>query len=182
MKDIDTPLRLLCIKKCNSILTENIETSIDDIKKLSILFENGIFNYAITKRYDLLDTSCLDVFSDKMFKTYYVNRMKSLLSNLDPTSYIKNENLIRRFVEGEFTIEYLSEFMTHEEMMPEKYVREEEIIHEVKDEELTESSMKCRKCKQYKTTYYTRQLRSCDEPETCFITCLRKSCGYRYKI
>lgn len=43
----------------------------------------------------------------------------------------------------------------------------------------TEGMFQCRKCKKRKTTYYSVQTRSADEPMTNFITCL--SCGNRWK-
>ena len=37
----------------------------------------------------------------------------------------------------------------------------------------------CTKCKERKTTFYTMQIRSADEAETSFITCL--NCGYSWR-
>ncbi len=38
---------------------------------------------------------------------------------------------------------------------------------------------KCGKCKSIKCSYYALQIRSCDEPETLFITCL--NCKNKWK-
>lgn len=43
----------------------------------------------------------------------------------------------------------------------------------------SDGMFQCRKCKKRKTTYYSVQTRSADEPMTNFITCL--SCGNRWK-
>ena len=45
--------------------------------------------------------------------------------------------------------------------------------------EIEEGLFKCPKCKSKKTTYYSIQLRSSDEPMTNFITCV--SCKNRWK-
>ena len=37
----------------------------------------------------------------------------------------------------------------------------------------------CKKCKNRKTTFYTMQIRSADEAETSFITCL--VCNYSWR-
>lgn len=43
----------------------------------------------------------------------------------------------------------------------------------------SDGMFQCKKCKKRKTTYYSVQTRSADEPMTNFITCL--SCGNRWK-
>ncbi|KAJ9050898.1 transcription elongation factor TFIIS [Entomophthora muscae] len=41
-------------------------------------------------------------------------------------------------------------------------------------------AFRCGKCKQRKTTYYQKQIRSADEPMTTFVTCV--NCDHRWKF
>lgn len=50
---------------------------------------------------------------------------------------------------------------------------------QIEDAEIEEGLFKCPKCKSKKTTYYSVQLRSSDEPMTNFITCTQ--CKNRWK-
>ena len=56
-------------------------------------------------------------------------------------------------------------------------------IHEtehIEDEEIADGLFTCRKCGSKKTTYYSLQTRSADEPMTNFITCT--GCENRWKM
>ena len=54
-------------------------------------------------------------------------------------------------------------------------------IDKKQDDTVEASGMfKCPKCKHRKTTYYSMQTRSADEPMTNFITCL--NCQHRWKV
>ena len=68
--------------------------------------------------------------------------------------------------------------MPIETFNPEKWIKNDL----QKEDETIESSglFKCPKCKFRKTTYYSMQTRSADEPMTNFITCL--NCNHRWKI
>ena len=48
------------------------------------------------------------------------------------------------------------------------------------DDNIEDGIFQCRKCKSRKTTYYSLQTRSADEPMTNFITCLE--CKNRWKM
>uniref|UniRef100_A0A6C0F660 TFIIS-type domain-containing protein n=1 Tax=viral metagenome TaxID=1070528 RepID=A0A6C0F660_9ZZZZ len=67
------------------------------------------------------------------------------------------------------------------------FLKESDINHLDNDEKLIETSedvadgiFQCRKCGSKKTTYYSLQTRSADEPMTNFITCV--DCGNRWKM
>jgi transcription elongation factor S-II len=75
--------------------------------------------------------------------------------------------------------------MSHYDMNPDKWSK---MIQEKKqrDKGRFENTMEastdmftCHKCKSKKCTYKLVQIRSADEPMTCFITCL--TCGYNWK-
>lgn len=57
-----------------------------------------------------------------------------------------------------------------------------EIINIEKPIEVEEGLLPCRKCKGKKTTHYSFQMRSADEPMTTVVTCMNSSCGYEYTI
>jgi transcription elongation factor S-II len=76
-------------------------------------------------------------------------------------------------------------FMTHHEMRPEKWdemIKAKSIRDKSKFETKLEAmtdTFTCRKCRSKECSYYLQQVRSADEPMTCFITCL--PCGNRWK-
>jgi DNA-directed RNA polymerase subunit M/transcription elongation factor TFIIS len=58
---------------------------------------------------------------------------------------------------------------------------EKETAEDTVDEsEVTDGIFQCRKCGSKKTTYYSLQTRSADEPMTNFITCVH--CKHRWKM
>ena len=76
-------------------------------------------------------------------------------------------------------------FMKREEIFPEKWkVYIDKINADLKfqleeNKSIKTDQFKCGKCKQNECSYYALQIRSCDEPETLFITCL--NCKNKWK-
>lgn len=120
-----------------------------------------------------------------IFRKIYVNKCRSLYTNLDNTSYIQNNNLITKVKQSnEFDIDNIASMSYQElfpeiwkKMMDEKYKREK-LLYEEKQEAMTDQ-FKCARCKSRKCTYYELQTRSADEAMTIFITCI--NCGNRWK-
>ena len=50
----------------------------------------------------------------------------------------------------------------------------------LQEEDIADGLFQCSKCKSKKTTYYSLQTRSADEPMTNFITCT--NCDNRWKM
>lgn len=160
--------------KTRQILEEIIQD-----KYITDNLEKGIYNYSIhcaKKRYQLC------VWDNDIFVDIYKNKLKQICSNLIPNSYVKNKSLIRRLKDKEMLPHEVA-FYTPCQLFPECW---EKIIQEKrkKDSMLSEidfgqatNQFTCSRCKGNKTTYYTAQTRSADEPETIFITCL--TCGKR---
>lgn len=119
-----------------------------------------------------------------IFTSMYINKARSIYSNLNPNSYIKNTRLLLRLKKKEFTPEQLVN-MNYQDLFPEnwkelideKYKRDK-ILYETKKEAMTDQFL-CGKCKSRETSYYEVQTRSADESMTIFITCL--NCGNRWK-
>ena len=54
------------------------------------------------------------------------------------------------------------------------------VLDDVKEEDVAEGIFQCKKCGSKRTTYYSLQTRSADEPMTNFITCV--VCKNRWKM
>lgn len=151
-------------------------------EKISKNIEIGCYNYSINKANEL---NIIKKWENKVFKDLYINKVRSVYSNLDKDSYLHNDNLIERLKSKEFLPHKLAE-MTQIHIFPEhwkgyldnKFKREKAVQDNVLD--AATDQYKCSRCKKRKCTYYEVQTRSADESMTIFITCL--TCGKRWKI
>lgn len=145
------------------------------------IIEQSVLNYCIktansrkmSKRWENMN-----------IRKIYVNKMRSLYSNLYPEGYIGNKTLIKKVKDPNFKLETIATMAFQEifpehwkKMMDEKYKRDK-MLYEEKLEAMTDQ-FKCSRCKSKKCTYYELQTRSADEAMTTFITCL--NCGNRWK-
>ena len=143
--------------------------------------EIGIFNSSIDYANSLkipLSWSC-DLFAEN-----YLNIAISIYSNLDKTSYIKNDKLLSRLKNKEFLPHKLP-YMNCDETFPEvwseimeKHERKVKGAYEIKQVSMTDA-IKCGKCKKNKVTYYELQTRSGDEAITQYFNCI--CCGHKWK-
>jgi transcription elongation factor S-II len=116
----------------------------------------------------------------------YEHKLKQLVLNLNPTSYIKNTSLLPRVLSGEIPPERLI-LMSPIELFPEKWEETVQANKELLKKQVEGSKSRattdmffCGKCKKRETTYYEQQTRSSDEPMTKFIKCV--NCGHEWKI
>lgn len=142
-------------------------------EKASINLEKGIFNYAL-KEAD--QRKVIKKWDNKLFVQIYIDRVKSILTNL-------NDKLIEN-VNNKTLKPHLIAFMTHQELHHDRWAHFIEIKSK-RDKNKFEVNMAaatntftCRKCKGNQCTYYLQQVRSSDEPMTCFVQC---QCGNRWK-
>lgn len=156
------------------------KTDLDELMVADL--EVGIFNWTIQFA---TDHKVVKNYSNKQFVAIYTNKARSIISNLESSSYVQNPRLLNRMKEGEFLPHELP-FMTPESMLPEKWreyidrkVKREEHVYEEKPVAMTDQ-FKCGKCKKRECVFQEIQLRSCDEPMTTFITCI--NCGHRWKM
>jgi DNA-directed RNA polymerase subunit M/transcription elongation factor TFIIS len=119
-----------------------------------------------------------------LFRKIYLNKARSLYTNLNTDSYVKNPNFKQKIVEGKIkpsdipNLTFQQVFPEHwKKLMDEKY-KKEKLLYEEKPEAMT-TQYKCGRCKSRKCTYYELQTRSADESMTIFITCI--NCGNRWK-
>lgn len=165
---------------CNYNKSRDINLKLDDdnIKKMAINIERGIFNYTLN-HYEKNDSHWNNIFS-----TYYINRSVIIYGNLNINSPIKNINLIKRLFDNEINEFELTNF-TSKEMFPEKYEELTKLYNLDKiaihvEKEIDDGIFKCRKCQSKKTTYYQLQTRSGDEAMTTYVKCT--NCGNCWKF
>ena len=150
--------------------------------KISRRVERGVYNYTIDKAEKNQITK---QWTNNIFKQIYIDKCRSIYTNLDKKSYVKNSRLIDRLKEKEFKARDVA-FMKPQHICPEswknlldeKYKRDK-ILYEVKPEAMTDQ-FKCGRCKKRKCSYFEMQTRSADEPMTIFVTCI--NCGKRWKM
>jgi transcription elongation factor S-II len=150
-------------------------------ESIAKIIEESIYNYT---KHMSKTRNILPLWSNEVFKKIYVNKSISLYTNIDKTSYIKNDSLMDKINKNQINIEKIA-FMSYQELFPnhwkemldEKYKREK-LMYEDKQEAMTDQ-FKCGRCKQRKCTYYELQTRSADEGMTIFITCI--TCGHRWR-
>jgi DNA-directed RNA polymerase subunit M/transcription elongation factor TFIIS len=153
---------------------EKIKVILED-NELTINLEKGIFNYAIQ---EATYKKIIKKWENPLFVQLYIDRLRTIYINL------KNENIVNQLKSKEITPQIFA-FMTHQEMNSsrwEKLIEKKRILDSNKYTTNIEASTNlftCKKCKSKRCTYYTMQTRSCDEPETIFITCL--DCGKNFK-
>jgi len=148
-----------------------------EVADLEIGIFNSTIDYANSLKIPLTWTS-------QLFVDTYVNKARSIYSNLKEDSYIKNTELINRFKNRDFLPHKLA-YMSCEEIFPEKWkniIEKQKLkfkaAYEIKQVAMTDS-IKCGKCKNNKISYYELQTRSGDEAMTCYFNCI--SCGHKWK-
>lgn len=161
--------------------SERYQYDEQSLKKMALNLERGIFNYTLQQHSHLPNKTW-----NPVFQSAYINRAVTVHTNLNPDSYIKNRNLLKRLLDkdvNEFELCYFGPG----DMFPERY---NEILEKYSDKNAglapkpvvaeSDGMFKCGKCKTYKTTYYQLQTRSADEPLTTFVTCT--NCNNRWKF
>jgi len=159
------------------LFRENIRKKIDlkfNNMKNSSNLEKGIFNYALK---EAERRKIVKKWDNKYFVQIYLDHLRSIYANL-------NDKMIDDVNSGNIKSHTIA-FMTHQELCPEIWSKLIEAKSK-RDKNKFEVNMAaatdtftCRKCKGNKTTFYTQQTRSCDEPMTIFIQCVM--CNNRWK-
>jgi DNA-directed RNA polymerase subunit M/transcription elongation factor TFIIS len=143
--------------------------------------EIGIFNAS------LVDADMRKVrknWENPVYCNIYNILSKRTISNLTPTSYVKNPRLLERLRDGEFKPHDIA-FMNYGELYPEKWqpLMEQQLKRETKllegNKDMATDQFRCNRCNKRQCTYYEMQTRSADEPMTIFIRCV--NCGKQWK-
>lgn len=144
--------------------------------------EVGVFNatlaYADTKR-------IVKAWKVAAFSRAYIEKARSVISNIDGQSYVHNGRLLERMRGHEFLPHEVA-FMTPEQLFPElwsdvvdRHLKKKENAFEYKISAQTDA-FKCGKCKKSECTYYELQTRCADEASTIFVKCV--NCGNSWRI
>ena len=154
-------------------IRQKLNSFLQDEKSSSNL-EKGIYNFSL-KEAD--SRKVVKKWDNKYFVQIYVDHFRSIYFNLKP-------DIIDQVKDGSITPQSVA-FMTHQELAPDKWgelidakSKRDKNKFEVNIEAATDT-FTCRKCRSKRCTYYLQQVKSSDEPMTCFISCL--DCGQRWK-
>jgi len=143
--------------------------------------EIGIYNYSIKKSRENHVTRKWDNIE---FKNIYMNKVRSIYTNLKKDSYVMNNELLDKLKSGEiksYDLAYLKNHEIFTEFWKNKIdekMKRDQLLYEMKPESMTDL-FKCGKCKKRECSYYEVQTRSADEPMTVFVSCL--NCKNRWK-
>jgi transcription elongation factor S-II len=169
-----------CDDKIRFSIVKMFEKVIDD-KTLVLKIEKGIFNYVIDKS---REKNIKRYWSNRLFKDFYLTKIRSVYSNIKKDSYIKNTTFLDRIQSGEIDPEKIC-YINVYDIFPENWrelhnlrIKRDKLKYDLKPEAMTDV-FKCRKCGSRSCSYYEIQTRSADEPMTQFINCL--DCGNRWR-
>jgi DNA-directed RNA polymerase subunit M/transcription elongation factor TFIIS len=150
----------------------------DECKDLEI----GIYNWTLEYSQE---HKIIKNWKNPRFSKVYIEKTRSILSNLDSSSYVDNKRLSERLQEQEFLPHDIA-FMKPVNTFPERwkdtmdaYMKKYENAYE-KQDVVVSSLFRCGKCKKKECTYYTQQTRGGDEGETVFVKCM--NCGNAWKM
>ena len=177
LKDLNNLTRVKTLEILLSLLNQKEKTNYRDYFRE---LEKEIFNHTINS---CIEKNIVPTWNH-LFSTVYLNKARTIYTNLKPDSYVKNKRLLIRLKKNEFTpvklvtMNYQQLFPENwKELIDEKY-RRDKVLYETKQESMTDQFL-CKRCRSRETSYYEVQTRSADEAMTIFITCL--NCGNRWK-
>lgn len=156
------------------------KTGFDEIWSKDL--EIGIFNWCLefAEHHDIPRQ-----WNDGKFHNLYMEKSRSIISNLDSNSYIKNSKLLDRLRNKDFFPHDIA-YMKPEMLFPERWKKERELYDkkfqhafERKDVAMTDMYL-CKKCKKRECSYYEMQTRSSDEATTIFVRCI--PCGANWRM
>jgi transcription elongation factor S-II len=146
-----------------------------------IILENSIVDYTlkISKERNIVYS-----WDNEFFKKIYINKARSIFSNLKTDTYIKNTYLMKNVKKNKISIEELP-YLSFQAIFPEHWKKimddkhnRDKFLYENQTEAMTDQ-FKCGRCKSRECSYYELQTRSADESMTTFITCIK--CGHRWR-
>jgi DNA-directed RNA polymerase subunit M/transcription elongation factor TFIIS len=178
-KNVFEKLHHLISSKLETQEYNQFQMSDEQVTKMALNLERGILNYALSLvnvRYKTWS----------VVKQKYLNRAVTIMTNLNPESYLKNNYLLKQLLSKQVN-EFELCFFEARQLFPERWEEIQknfgsDISKEIYKEDTNgvEGMFRCGKCKSYKTIYHQLQTRSADEGLTTFVTCV--NCGNRWKF
>ena len=184
------PKRKHVISMFLGILTESVKILEYNIPedKLDLMAENielGIFNNTV-KRYN--NTKKKVVYWNEAFYNMYLPTATMVYSNIHPTKYFKNIQLIKKLFDNEIT-EFSLPSLKPNERCPDKHKKLVNKYGDGKDllllnnivnlDDVPDSFIKCRRCKSNKVKWSEINSRAADEGAVLHYYCC--VCGLRWK-
>lgn len=155
------------------------KSGLDDLHSKDM--EIGIYNWCIT---ECGEKRISRNWANPKFYKLYIEKARSIICNIDTSSYLKNTKLIDRLKEKEFFPHDIA-FMKPENVHPDIWSKAADTLMK-KYENAYENSVvamtdmfKCGRCKKRECTFFEIQTRSADEPMTVFIRCV--NCGNSWR-
>jgi len=170
------PKRELALQQIELVLQKNNITDIDVTE-----LERCIYNASITESHER-HVTCH--WNNSLFKHIYLTKMRHILGNLIPSSYVQNTKLLDDLRSGKYSLETICSLNTYT-LCNERW---RDFIHRRQQREkrqlegnkaMATDQFLCMRCHKRECTYYEMQTRSADEPMTIFIQCM--NCGKHWR-
>lgn len=173
--DVDAanvPMRADSIEKIEKLIGSEV-----DATDLELAIYNSSIKEAVKRH-----VTCH--WNNDLFKHIYQTRVRHIVGNLIPTTYVQNKKLMTDLQSGKFTIESLCDADTYtisndmwRDYIHRRQQREKRQLEGNKA--MATDQFYCKQCHKRECTYYEMQTRSADEPMTIFISCL--NCGKQWR-
>lgn len=170
------PKRELAIQQIERVLSQNNIKDVD-VKEL----ERCIYNASISESVER-HVTCH--WNNSLFKHIYLTKLRHILGNLIPSSYVQNTKLLDELRSGKYSLESICSLNTYA-LCNERW---RDFIHRRQQREkrqlegnkaMATDQFLCMRCHKRECTYYEMQTRSADEPMTIFIQCM--NCGKHWR-
>jgi transcription elongation factor S-II len=168
----DIPMRVDSIEKIEKLIGNEVDST-----DLELSIYNSSIKEAVKRH-----VTCH--WNNDLFKHIYQTRVRHIVGNLIPTTYVQNKRLLTDLKSGKFTIESLCDADTYtisndmwRDYIHRRQQREKRQLEGNKA--MATDQFYCKQCHKRECTYYEMQTRSADEPMTIFISCL--NCGKQWR-
>jgi len=145
--------------------------------------EIGVLNASISYAKQHGMVAC---WSNPHFARIYDNKSRSIVCNLDGSTYVQNTQLVDRITVNHELVPHDVALLPRDHVFPDRWSlvlskksQRDTYLSTARPVAMTDQ-YKCARCKKRECSYIELQTRSCDEPATLFIQCV--PCGNRWRI
>lgn len=166
-------------ESCRFVIARVVGSRLIDAEVRAL--EGAVFDWTVSKA----DSVGMPQ-SSSAFAELYAGKARSIAANLDPSSASHGTtSIISRIRSGDIALTDLPR-LRPEELHGDRWT--EVLEHVMKRNHTIETyraeaktdMFKCGRCKKRECTYTSAQIRSADEPETIFLTCI--PCGHNWRL